>query len=198
MKMFQPLAELATIQTAIVFREKAPQESARGNVRALAIRDVVAIEPVQVNALPRVSVEPKHLVSCLQPGDVVIPSRGLHYQAWCFEGAVEPVLPIGQLNVIRVHGAQLNPFYLAWLLNSQDIQARFQALLTGTNIQALTKASLLRFEIPVPALAKQDKIADMQRSLSRVTQIRHRLNDIDRLEVAAVAAQFLQGGLCHA
>lgn len=196
--MITSLTSVAAIYTAVVFRDKAPQESDRGNVRALAIRDVVANKPVRANELPRVLVEPRYLENRLQPGDVVIPSRGDHYKAWYFDGADEPVLPIGQLNVIRAHPLQLNSHYLTWFLNQRTTQTRFQALLTGTNIKALTKVVLSRFEITVPPRAKQEQIAELHHTTERIAQIRHRLSELDRLEMAEMTYQLLQQEPAHA
>ena len=94
-----------------MFRSQPPQEEQNGNVRALAIRDLVASKPLQWNELPRILLDEGHLSHCLQPGDVVTPSRGDYYKAWLFEGASEPVFPLGQLNVITP-GPQLDARYL--------------------------------------------------------------------------------------
>lgn len=196
--MYKHLGSVTSISTAVVFRDKAPQESDVGNVRALAIRDVVASKPVRPMELPRVWVDPKYLGNQLIPGDVVIPSRGDHYRAWHFDGADEPVLPIGQLNVLRARPAELNPYYLAWFLNQQATQAKLQALLTGSNIKALTKVALSRLEIQVPARAKQEQIADLHRTTERIAHVRHRLNELDRLETAEVTYQLLRQGGAHA
>lgn len=71
------LSNHAQIRTAMVFRTQAPQEAPDGNVRALAIRDLVSAKPLRWDELPRISVDESLLGQCLQPGDVVIPSRGI-------------------------------------------------------------------------------------------------------------------------
>ena len=94
MKATNTLNELAEVHTAVVFRDQAPKEHPEGNVRALAIRDVVSSTPESWSELPRVVVAEKYLANCLQEGDVVIPSRGDYYRAWLFTGADVPVLPV--------------------------------------------------------------------------------------------------------
>mgnify|MGYP003351282661 CR=1 FL=1 len=89
MKSVHFLNDLAEVHTAVVFRDQAPQEHPEGNVRALAIRDVVAATPVSWSELPRVVVAEKYCANCLQAGDVVIPSRGDYYRAWHFTGRSE-------------------------------------------------------------------------------------------------------------
>jgi restriction endonuclease S subunit len=191
--MMIPLASLADIYTAIVFRDRPPQEDSSGNVRSLAIRNLTSGGPLQWDELPRVTVEEKHLAHCLQRGDVVIPSRGDHYKAWLFPGANEPVLPVGQLNVIRPR-APLSAAYLAWYLNLKTTQARLALLSTGTSIKAVTKASLASLEIETLNLQQQHRIAELDQLAARIASIRSRLSELDRLEVGAITNHLLQGG----
>lgn len=191
--MTQPLATLAQVHTAVVFRDQAPQEAEYGNVRALAIRDLVSSKPLQWHELPKMVVADKYRTHCLQPGDVVLPSRGDYYKACLFTGADLPVLPVGQLNVIRPMG-DCDAAYLVWYLNLRSTQARISPLLTGTSIKALTKASLVSLEIEVPPLPKQLRIADLDQITKRIVALRHRLSELDEAEATYVTKQLLNGG----
>jgi hypothetical protein len=195
--MTLPLGTVAKIHTAVVFRDQAPSESPDGNVRALAIRDLVAGKPLRWDELPKLLVQEKLLSHCLQPGDVVIPSRGDYYKAWLFEGAEDPVFPVGQLSVIRPD-ARLDARYLVWHLNEASTQKRISLMLTGTTIKALTKATLLSLEIEVPPLSKQLEIAALDQTSQEIVSIRHRLNEIDRAEIAYMTRFALRGGASHA
>lgn len=195
--MKQPLASVTQIHAAVVFRGPSPKEVPEGNVRALAIRDLVATKPLNWHELPRLTVEEKYLAHCLQPGDVVIPARGDYYKAWLFEGADEPVFPIGQVNVIRpTHG--LDARYLVWSLNQGATQNRISSMLTGTSIKALTKIALLSLELEVPPLTKQLQIAELDRTTQQIVALRHRLNDLDLAEIGCVTKLVLQEGVSHA
>jgi hypothetical protein len=185
------LSSLARIRTALVFRSHAPKEAQDGNVRALAIRDVVGAKPLHWSALPKITLEETHLGHCLEPGDVVIPSRGDYYKAWLFEGASDPVFPLGQLNVITPT-SQLDAQYLVWYLNSTKAQAQISYLLTGTNIKALTKSALLKLDIELPTIDEQKKIAEIDRTVHQIIAIRHRLSELDKAEVAYVTQRFLE------
>lgn len=187
------LSALAQVQTAVTFRSQAPQEDPDGNVRALAIRDLVASRPLRWHDLPRVVIHEKHLAHCLEPGDVVIPSRGDYYKAWLFEGAREPVFPLGQLNVIRP-GSDLDARYLVWYLNQKSTQAKISAVLTGTSIKALTKTALLTLEVAVPPLSRQRQIADLDHITQQIVALRHRLNDLDKDEIAYLTNRLLHDG----
>jgi hypothetical protein len=180
--MSLPLAALAQIHTAVVFRDQTLQENPEGNVRVLAIRDVVSSTPSSWHELPRALVAEKYVEHCLQPGDVVIPSRGDYYKAWLFQGASEPVLPVGQLNVIRP-AVDLDAGYLVWHLNLPVTQAKLSLLLTGTTIKALTKTALLSLEVDTPELPQQRRVAEIDRLARRIATIRHRLTELDGIEV---------------
>jgi hypothetical protein len=197
MKNLNTLSELAEVHTAVVFRDQAPQEHHEGNVRALAIRDVVSSTPVSWNVLTRVVVAEKYLANCLQEGDVVIPSRGDYYRAWLFTGADAPVLPVGQLNVIRP-GAWLDAGYLVWFLNLPTTGAKLRQMLTGTSIKALTKAALQTLEVDLPDMGRQRLIAEIDQLAGRIASIRHRLTELDAIEVTQMAGIFSHLGGDHA
>ncbi|MFM0233271.1 restriction endonuclease subunit S [Paraburkholderia sediminicola] len=163
----------------------------------MAIRNLVASKPLYWQDLPRVVIHDKHLAHCLQPGDVVIPSRGDYYKAWLFEGADESVFPVGQLNVISP-GEGLDARYLVWYLNQKLTQAKVGLMLTGTGIKALTKTALLTLEVEVPPLSKQRQIAELDYTTQQIMAVRHRLNELDRDEIAYLTKQILQEGRGHA
>lgn len=197
MKSICILNDLAEVHTAVIFRDQAPQEHPEGNVRALAIRDVVSSTPVSWNELTRVVVAEKYRVNCLQAGDVVIPSRGDYYKAWLFTEADLPVLPVGQLNVIRPT-ARLDAGYLVWFLNLPTTGAKLKQMLTGTSIKALTKTALQTLVVDVHDMGRQRQIAEIDELAGRIAAIRHRLTELDTIEVAQMADFLSNGGGSHA
>lgn len=197
MKADSTLNDLAEVHTAVVFRDQAPQERPEGNVRALAIRDVVSLTPVIWSQLPQVVVADKYLTNCLQEGDVVIPARGDYYRACLFTGADLPVLPVGQLNVIRPT-ARLDAGYLVWFLNLPTTGAKLKQMLTGTSIQALTKSALQTLQVDIPDMGRQRRIAEIDQLGRRIAAIRHRLTELDGMEVAQLAGQIPQSGGANA
>lgn len=191
------LSDLASIRTAVVIRGQALQENANGNVRALAIRDLVASKPLHWQELPKVLVEERYLSHCLKPGDVVLPSRGDYYKAWMFKTADEPIFPVGQLNVITPY-SELDAQYLVWYLNQRSTQTQMGKMLTGTSIKALTKTALMTLEVEVPPLAVQKHIAELEHTTQQISAIRHRLNELDKIEIDYLTNQILQSEGHHA
>lgn len=197
MKTTYTLNDLAEVHTAVVFRDQAPQEHPEGNVRALAIRDVVSSTPASWSELPRVVVAEKYRANCLQVGDVVIPSRGDYYRAWLFSGADLPVLPVGQLNVIRP-APRLDAGYLVWFLNLPTTGAKLKQMLTGTSIKALTKTALQTLEVNLPDMGRQRRIAEIDELAGRIAAIRHQLTELDTIEVTQMAGLISHRGGNHA
>ena len=200
--MMIKLSDLASIRTAVVIRGQALQENPNGNVRALAIRDLVASKPLYWQELPKVLVEERYLSHCLKPGDVVIPSRGDYYKAWMFvsedvEGPKVPIFPVGQINVITPK-SELDAQYLVWYLNQRSTQIQMGKMLTGTSIKALTKAALMSLEVDVPPLSIQKHIAEIEQTTQQISSIRHRMNELDRIEIDYLTNQILQKEGNHA
>lgn len=192
------LGQVAAISTGVVFRSQTPAASERGNVRWLTIRDLVAQEHVVPYQLPLIEVAQKFEHQCLRAGDVVLPSRGAHYRAWHVPDDAERVLPVGQINIIRVQADLVSPGYLTWLINSPLTQARLQTLLTGSNIQSLTKARLQLLQIRLPAMPLQEHIARAHDAVVRAAQIRHRLNQLDQQMLAEMARAWMDTEAAHA
>lgn len=191
------ISDLASVRTAPVFRDHAPQEHSQGNVRALTIRDLVKDRATAWSDLAKVQVEERFLGHCLQAGDVVIPSRGDYYPVWLFDGAAEPVCPVGQFNIITP-GPDVDPRYLAWYLNRPATQAQISLRATGTAIRAFTKSELVMLEVEVPSTGVQSRIAALYATTQQVIALRQRLNTLDEQDAAHLSEQLLRGEVGHA
>jgi restriction endonuclease S subunit len=104
---------------------------------------------------------------------------------------------VGQLNVIRP-AAGLDAGYLLWFLNLPTTGAKLKQMLTGTSIKALTKTALQTLEVDLPDMERQRCIAEIVQLAGRIAAIRHRLTELDALEVAQIAGLFPHRGGDHA
>jgi restriction endonuclease S subunit len=191
------LSKLATIRSAPVFRDKAPQESLQGNVRALTIRHMMRGQSIDWTELRKVEVEPRFLDHCLVPGDIIIVSRGDQNPVWLFEGAPEPVCPVGQFHIIHRVG-NVDPRYLTWYLNRPATQAKIKARATGTAIQAINKNELLSLELEIPPVTTQLRIAELYVTTQQAVATRLRLNSLDEKEAARLSELWLHAEGGHA
>ncbi len=188
------LGEIASVRTAVIFRDASPREVENGNVCALAIKDLQHDWPLDVHILPRINIPDELLKHCLEPGEVVIPSRGVFYQARYFNGIPRSVFPIGQLNIITP-GAQLDPAYLAWYLNRDETQRKINSSVTGTNIKALNKREVLSLEIDLPPIEIQRQISGLQSLWAEIRQKYRRLVSIEEHRVSVICTSLFNESL---
>ena len=188
--MLHQLGNIATVRTATIFREQSPKEDPVGNVRALTIKDVAGNWPYNFENLHRINIGNELLGNCLKNGEILIPSRGDHYPARYFNGSETNIFPIGQINLITATTA-LHGRYLSWYLNQPAAQAAIERVLTGSNIKALNKPSLLEIPIYVPSINTQHKICKLQEMLAESRLLRNRLLTLEEIEVEGVCRNLI-------
>jgi hypothetical protein len=188
------LGDIATVRTAVIFRDASPKEAEDGNVCALAIKDLQYDWPLDVHALPKINISDELLKHCLEPGEVVIPSRGAFYQARYFDGMPRMVFPIGQLNIITP-GTQLEPAFLAWFLNRDETQRKIHSSVTGTNIKALNKGEVLGLEIDLPEIEIQRQISELQSLWAEIRQKYRRLVSLEEHQISVICNSLLNESL---
>lgn len=179
------LGEIASVRTAAIFRDVSPKETHDGNVCALAIRDLQSEWPLDIALLPKIKISDELMRHCLEPGEVVIPSRGYHYQARHFEGLSNSVFPTGQLNIITPT-TQIVPAYLAWYLNRDETQRKIHSSVTGTNIKALNKRDIQEFQIDLPPIDIQRQISDLQILWAEMRQKYRRLVSLEEHQISLI------------
>jgi restriction endonuclease S subunit len=173
------LSSLATIRSGFPFRERIEHNNA-GDVRVLQIRDLRLKLALNAADLPLIK-SPKGRATLLQAGDIVIPARGEHYQAVNFT-LPEPTLASSQLLTLRVTSDAVLSSYLCWALNQPKPQHTLRIESRGTNMPLLTRKSLGAVRIPLPPLATQQKIIDLQQLWEQEQQLtRQLLNNRERM-----------------
>lgn len=188
------LGDIASVRTAVIFRDASPKEVEDGNVCALAIKDLQYDWPLDVHTLPKINISDELLKHCLEPGDVVIPSRGAYYQARYFDGIPRRVFPIGQLNIISPR-TQLEPAYLAWYLNREETQRKIYSSVTGTNIKALNKREVLGLEIDLPPIEIQRQISELQLLWAEIRKKYQRLVALEEHQISVICTSLFNESL---
>ncbi len=140
---------------------------AKGGVPALQLRDVVAggsISPARLQRFDLPELSDRHYV---RGGEVVFRSRGDSTIAMAIPGdLVEPIAVIMPLLIIRPDQSRILPEYMAWAINQPAAQQRLAAEAQGSSLRMIPLFALKNLDIPVPDLATQKKIADLD-ALSR-------------------------------
>jgi hypothetical protein len=94
----------------------------------------------------------------VREGDILVPSRGGNPVAVLLDHVPGPTLAAGNFYILRVRRKGVLPGYLAWYINQAPAQTFLRSRSQGTNIAMVAKADLEELEVPVPALAIQEKV----------------------------------------
>jgi hypothetical protein len=97
----------------------------------------------------------------LQPGDVLFLAKGANNFALAYTPVFARVVPSSAFFILRPDLQQVDPGYLAWYLNQAPVQQYLKAHATGKHTQNITKDVLARIFVPVPLLARQQAIANI-------------------------------------
>lgn len=176
------LADVAQVRTGFSFRGKVDDDPA-GDVAVLQTKDVDATGHLTPTDCIHIKDGPAYAGHFLEPGDVVVQSRGNAFPAGQVEAPFHGIAAIG-LHVVRP-SPKLLPAYLAWLLNHPTMQAMLSGMAHGSRIPFLSKASLAELRIPLPSLETQHRItsvAALQQEVDRLA------GELQRLRTQYTAA----------
>ncbi|MCP3958898.1 MAG: hypothetical protein GY719_13685 [bacterium] len=129
-------------------------------VRLLQPRDL-APGAIDWDLLPQLAASPdsKHQ---LRAGDVLVLLRGAAAPATLVQSPPpNPVVVSNHVAVVRPELQRILPGYLATILNHPETKSRIQAATSGTTVPFLSIKSLKELELPLPPLAHQKKVAEV-------------------------------------
>jgi restriction endonuclease S subunit len=95
----------------------------------------------------------------LKDGDVLFVGKGNRLFAWCYRKNEGPYIASSIFFVLTPNQALVYPEYLAAALNLPRAKSAFQQIGSGTSIFSIRKSELGAFEIELPSMEKQKKIA---------------------------------------
>lgn len=139
-------------------------------VRLLQPRDL-APGAIQWDMLPQLAANPDSRHQ-LRPGDVLVQLRPAAVPATLV--SVQPPNPVvvsNHIAVVRPEVRRVLPGYLASILNHPETKLRIQARTSGTTVPFLSLRSLKELELPLPSLANQKEVVEVDR-------LRRRFHDL--------------------
>jgi restriction endonuclease S subunit len=121
------------------------------------------------------SIPEQHL---LNAGDVLFAAKGTKNFATVYEEKNPIAVASTSFLVISLIVDYIEPKFLAWWLNSKEVQEFLKGIAKGTSIPSITKAQMEELMVPILPL-------DVQNSLVRLSELRLKekmiLADIERL-----------------
>lgn len=139
-----------------------------------------------------IGVDKKTQAHLLQEGDVLFVGKGNRIFAWCYHEKYGPYVASSIFFVLRPNAEVVFPEYLVAVLNAPQSKAVFQQIGSGTNILSIRKSELGAFEIPLPPLERQRKIAELAHLYQRRIALTRELLDQQELLYQGQLAQLLK------
>jgi restriction endonuclease S subunit len=106
-----------------------------------------------------INIDKKTEPHLLKDGDVLFVGKGNRLFSWCYSLKDQQAVASSTFFVLRPDLDLVYPEYLATILNAHPSKAAFQQIGSGTNILSIRKSELGAFEIALPPMQQQKRIA---------------------------------------
>lgn len=157
------LGELGELRTGYLLRTAA--RHAEGGTHSLVQLGNLGEHGIQTAGLIRVDLERVRERDLLKPGDVLFRGRGANYRCVVAGDLPPGAVAAAPLHVLTVTRAGILPDYVAWYVNQPLCQAALAAEARGTHVPSVSREAFARLEVPIPPLAEQHRVVEINRLL---------------------------------
>jgi len=169
------LKEIADISTGFSFRAKIKHDP-DGDTRVIQMSDVDEYQGIMMEKLHLLmNFEPRSDRYFLDPGDVIMVSKGYNINAFVVPGGLGKVVTVNSFLVMKPNRAKVFPDYLAWFLNSKRTQHFFKEMAAGTNVPNLSIKALESLDVNLPSMNQQIQIAKLDYLKRREVFLHHEI-----------------------
>lgn len=158
------LVEVASISAGYPFRgkiEKLPD----GEFAVIQMRNASPETGIDWDALTRVELPRVSEKALLQPGDIILSTRGGRNYAYCIGHKRGQLVCSPHFFVIRLMRDDVLPEFLAWQMNQAPAQNYFAIGAQGSHISNLKRAVVERLPIKLPSYERQTSIVEMANAM---------------------------------
>lgn len=128
---------------------------------------------------PEISAEARFSKNYLQPGDLLLATKGSDPFAVLYDGRYQPAIASSVFTVIKVANPTTTiPAYLQWYLNHPSTTQALTAASRGTSMPLITRDVIEELMIPVPPVERQTKILRLQQLQQHAMHLRRRINEL--------------------
>lgn len=186
-----PFGDVAEIRTGYSFRS-ALQEVEKG-VPVVQIRDLTDDGRLDQSDLVQVHDEGFKTSHFLKAGEVLFAARGAQRSAAVYGGEPEGLIAGSQFLVVTVREPnRVLPEYLAWLLGTEGVRRRLDAMAAGATIPHVSIAMLSRLEVEIPSVAAQRRLLEMREAANRELKLLQNLLRETEQRNQALMKEFLK------
>ena len=169
------LKEIADISTGFSFRAKIKHDS-EGDTKVIQMSDVDEYQGIMMEKLHLlINFEPRSDRYFLDPGDVIMVSKGYNINAFVVPGGLGKVVTVNSFLVMKPNRTKVFPDYLAWFLNSKRTQHFFKEMAAGTNVPNLSIKALESLDVNLPSMNQQIYIAELDYLKRREVYLHHEI-----------------------
>ena len=188
--MKKKLSEVADIRAGYTQRSQANATETR-EYFMINIRNISDDGQIDYDGITSVKLPPVDARYFIKEGDVLLSARGTRQiAAVCDVGA--PGLLVGtQFFVITPDTRIVLPGYLAWYINSADAQTYITSRVMGSRVVMLKVGDLIDLEVPIPPLAIQEIIIEIERLFREEKSLLHRIADLKAQLLAGQISQLV-------
>lgn len=151
------LQEICEFQLGYQFRSK-PEYVSEGNYRIAQMKDIhnYTLKTADLLSVNLENIKEGYLID---KGTVLFTPRGFNNEAALVTEKLEKTIAAGLFYIIRINNETVLPEYVTWYLNQKPAQKYFASNRAGTSIPIINIGFLKEFEVKIPDLQTQDKIA---------------------------------------
>ncbi|MDE1941456.1 MAG: restriction endonuclease subunit S, partial [Patescibacteria group bacterium] len=175
------LRDLADIKPGFTFRE-AIEPDEHGSTYVVQAKNVLSGQNVDSSKnLLKTSFRPSRTTIRVRKGDIILVTRGVGagtFRTAVFNLDLDEVVPSSSVFVIRVRQEKILPEYLSIFMNSPAGQWQISKIVSGSNVQTISRAGLENMDIPIPSLSDQRKLIDLSNNIRDQLKIIFRTNRI--------------------
>lgn len=173
------LSEICTILTGFTARGRL-EPAEQDGILALQLRDISPDGSIALDSLMRIHLDDVPERYIVRTGDVVFRSRGERNTAAVVDESIsEPALAVLPLMILRPNTQLLSGAYLAWAINQEPAQRKFEEEAQGTSLRMVSRTTLEKLAIAVPDFETQhrilqiDALAERERKLAQQLTSKH-------------------------
>jgi restriction endonuclease S subunit len=103
----------------------------------------------------------------LKPNDIILAGKGHRIFAWAYDISFGTTIPSSIFYMIQTNPDEIIGDYLAYYLNSGNINQKLKLIGAGSQITSIPKKELEQLDIIIPPIEQQKKIVAMAKLLEK-------------------------------
>jgi len=159
------LKEISEILAGYTFRGALKSES-QGKIKVILAKNIADDGTINYPELIKITQAPPRTNAYVKNKDILLSSRGV-FRAGVFNAEDSNIIAASSTFILRVENKEIMPEFIAIYLNSEAGQSDIQKILTGSTIKTILRRSLENLKIPVPTLAVQKQIIDINQNIQK-------------------------------